>query len=62
MATYKQHKHTYRWLTNVFYTVYSNIALLLTVTTVVVLDSFKSWARKKDVGYRSFLEANTLLY
>ncbi|KAG0568196.1 hypothetical protein KC19_6G001700 [Ceratodon purpureus] len=59
MATYKQHKHTYRWLTNAFHTVYSNIALLLTVTTVVILDSFKSWAKKLDIGYRNFLGTDT---
>jgi hypothetical protein len=55
MASYKQHKQTYRWLTNAFHTIYTNIASLVTVATLIVLDSFKVWAKKLDAGYRSFL-------
>jgi hypothetical protein len=42
MATYKQHKSKYRWLTNAFQTVFSNIATLLTITSKVMLESFKT--------------------
>ena len=42
MATFKQHKGKYRWLTNAFQTVFSNIALLLTITSKVLLDSLKA--------------------
>jgi hypothetical protein len=59
MASYKQHKHTYRWLTNAAHTVYTNIASLLTVATLTVFDSFKKWAKKTDTGYQSFLQVNT---
>ena len=44
MATYKQHKAKYRWLTNAFCTVFTNIALLLTITSKLVLEFVKIWA------------------
>jgi hypothetical protein len=55
MATYKLHKKKYRWLTNAFQTVYTNIALMLTVSTVQILESFKSWAKCMNDGYRRLL-------
>jgi hypothetical protein len=41
MATFKQHKTKYRWLTNVHCTVFTSIATLLTITSKVILDTFK---------------------
>jgi len=35
MATFKQHKGKYKWLTNAFHTSYSCIAYLLTITTML---------------------------
>jgi hypothetical protein len=62
MATFKQHKGKYRWLTNAFRTVYTNIAALLTVATLAVLEAFKTWAQKTTDGYRNFLRINTSIF
>jgi hypothetical protein len=62
MATYKQHKSKYRWLTNAFQTVFSNIATLLTITSKVVLESFQTWAQTRVVGYKNFLRVDTNMY
>jgi hypothetical protein len=59
MATFKQHKGKYRWLTNAFQTVFSNIALLLTITSKVILDSLKTWAFLKNQSYKNFLQVDT---
>lgn len=59
MATYKQHKQKYRWLTNAFRTVYSNIATLITLATMAVLDHFRVWAKKTVTGYNRFLKIDT---
>ena len=59
MATFKQHKGKYRWLTNAFQTVFSNIALLFTITSKVILDSLKAWACLKNQSYKSFLRVDT---
>jgi hypothetical protein len=62
MATFKQHKAKYRWLTNAFCTVFTNIALLLTITSKLVLESVKIWARTKLNDYKNFLQVDTSLY
>jgi hypothetical protein len=62
MATFKQHKAKYRWLTNAYCTVFSNIAVLLTISSKLVLETFKEWAHAKERDYRKFLQVNTSLY
>jgi hypothetical protein len=62
MATYKQHKSKYRWLTNAYCTVFSNIAPLLTITSKTILELFKEWARSKVHTYKTFLNVETSLY
>ena len=62
MATYKQHKGKYRWLTNAFQTVFSNIALLLTISSKLMLESFKTWAHTRVDDYRRFLGVKTSIY
>lgn len=62
MATFKQHKAKYRWLTNAFQTVYSNIAKLLTIATMEVLEPFKIWAKRTIDGYANFLKVKTSIY
>lgn len=62
MTSYKQHKLKYRWLTNAFHSIYTNIASLLTVATMVVLESFRSWAKKTVDGYRKFLGVDTSIF
>lgn len=62
MALYKQHKQKYRWLTNAFQTVYTNIATLLTIATVAVLESFKTWAKRTVDGYYNLLRVKTSIF
>ena len=42
MATFKLHKSKYRWLTNAHCTVFLKTATLLTITSKLLLDTFKS--------------------
>ena len=62
MSTYKLHKNLYRWLTNAFHTMYSNIAHMLTITTMRVLESVKEWAQLKRISYARFLKVETSLF
>ena len=62
MAVFKQYKFKYRWLTNAHNTIYTNVASLLTSLTMVILESFKGWARKRAVSYRNFLGCNTSVF
>ena len=62
MASYKLHKNKYRWLTNAFQTVYTNIAQLLTITTMQVLVEVKKWAASTAQGYTRFLRCHTSLF
>jgi hypothetical protein len=62
MATFKQHKGKYRWLINAYCTVFSNIAVLLTISSKLLLDTFKQWAQSKEKGYKTFFQVNTSLY
>jgi hypothetical protein len=62
MASYKLHKTKYRWLTNAFQTVFSNLAILLTLTSTVILESIKLWARSIERRIKNFLHVDTSLY
>jgi hypothetical protein len=62
MATFKQHEGKYRWLTNAFQTVFSNIARLLTITSKVILEIVKTWALLKVQSYLHFLRADTSIF
>jgi hypothetical protein len=62
MATFKQHKAKYRWLTNAHNTVFSNIASLLTITSNVILETVKTWAHTRVINYKNFLQVDTSLY
>jgi hypothetical protein len=62
MATFKQHKRKYRWFTNAFHIVFTNIALLLTITSKVILDSLKTWASLKIQSYKIFLQVDTNIF
>ena len=62
MSTYKMHKNKYRWLTNAFQTVYTNIAHLITITMMEVLESVKEWALQKKIAYARFLNVETSLF
>ena len=62
MAIYKVHKKKYRWISNAFGTMYVNIATLLTMSTMALLDEVKEWANITVKGYRNFLGINTSMY
>lgn len=62
MATFKQHKMKYRWLTNAYETVYSGIAHLITIASMLVLEAVKSWSAEMSTCYRNFLQVDTSLY
>ena len=59
MATYKVHKKKYRWISNAFRIMYVNIATLLTVSTMALLDEVNEWATNTVKRYRNFLGINT---
>ena len=56
MSTYKLHKNKYYWLTNAFHTIYSNVAHLLTIANMKVLESVKEWVQLKQTLYSQFLK------
>jgi hypothetical protein len=62
MATYKLHKTKYRWLTNAYQTVFSNIAILLTLTSNLILESIKIWAKTTEKGLKNFMQVDTSFY
>lgn len=62
MATYKLHKQKYRWLTNAFQTVFSNLAHMLTLATMAVLDQVRDWAKNTMMGYSNFLSCSTSIF
>jgi hypothetical protein len=62
MAIYKVHKKKYRWISNAFRTIYVNIATLLTVSTMALLNEVKEWATNTVKGYRNFLGVDTSIY
>ena len=62
IASYKLHKTNYRWLTNAFQTVFSNLAILLTLTSIEILESIKLWAKVTERGIKNFLHIDTSLY
>lgn len=62
MAIYKFHKRKYRWITNAFGSIYVNLATLLTVTTMALLEEVKQWAKTTLTGYKNFLGVDTSIY
>ena len=62
MAIYKFHKQKYRWISNAFGSLYVNLASLVTVTTMSLLEEVRQWANTTLTGYSNFLKANTSLY
>ena len=62
MAIYKFHKRKYRWITNAFGSIYVNLATLITVTTMALLEDVKQWAKTTLTGYKNFLGVDTSIY
>jgi hypothetical protein len=62
MAIYIKYKAKYKWETNAHNIVFSNIAVLLTITSKVILESVKTWAQFKVINYKNFLQVITRVY
>lgn len=62
MATYKQYKAKYMWLTNAHNTFFSNIAVLLSITSKLILKLIKTWVQSKVINHKNFLQANTSMF
>ena len=62
MAIYKFHKQKYRWISNAFGSLYVNLASLVTVATMSLLEEVRQWARTTLNGYKNFLKVNTSIY
>ena len=62
MAIYKFHKRKYRWITNAFGSIFVNIATLITVATMALLEEVKEWAKITTTGYKNFLQVDTSMY
>jgi hypothetical protein len=62
MAIYKFHKKKYRWISNAFGSIYVNLATLVTIATMALLDEVKQWAKTTTTGYKNFLQVDTSIY
>ena len=62
MPIQKVHKKKYMWISNAFGTIYVNIATLLTISTMTLLNEVKEWATITVKGYRNFLGIDTSIY
>ena len=62
MAIYKFHKKKYRWISNAFGSIYVNIATLITLATMSLLEEVRQWAKVTIEGYKSFLQVDTSIY
>ena len=62
MAIYKFHKKKYRWISNAFGSIYVNIATLITIATMSLLEEVRQWAKTTTNGYKNFLQVDTSIY
>lgn len=59
MGTFKQHKNTYRWLTNAHNSVFSTIAQFITIALKGIIPVLKQWFYKRAQTYRSLMGTET---
>ena len=62
MAIYKFHKKKYRWISNAFGSIYANVATLITIATMSLLEEVRQWARVTTNGFKNFLQVDTSIY
>jgi hypothetical protein len=62
MGTFKQHKKTYRWLTNAHNSVFSTIAQFITTALMGIIPVLKIWFSKRIQTYGSLMGTNTKNY
>lgn len=59
MGTFKQHKNTYRWLTNAYNSVFSTMAQFITTALVGILPALKQWFARRMQSYSSLMRTMT---
>lgn len=59
MGTFKQHKLTYRWLTNAHKSIYSHIAQFITIALMGIIPVLKQWFAKRTQTYSSLMGIET---
>ena len=59
MGMFKQHKNTYRWLTNAHNSVFSTIAQFITVALKGIIPTLKQWFSKRTRTYSSLMGTET---
>ena len=59
MGIFKQHKNTYRWLTNAHLSVYSTIAQFITRALMGIVPVLKQWSAKRVQSYNALLGTTT---
>lgn len=59
MGTYKQHKNTYRWLTNAHDSIFSAIAQFITTTLKGIIPILKQWFSRRIQTYHSLMGIET---
>jgi hypothetical protein len=60
MGIFKQHKNTYRWLTNAHNSVFSTIAQFITTTLMGIVPILKQIFAKRAQSYRALLGTTTM--
>ena len=59
MGTFKQHKNTYRWLTNAHKSVFSTIAQCITTALMGIVPVLKQWFAKRAQSYSALMGTTT---
>lgn len=59
MGTFKQHKNTYRWLTNAHNSIFSTIAQFITVALKGIIPTLKQWFAKRSQTYSTLMGSKT---
>lgn len=62
MIIYKCYKKKYRWITSVFGSIFVNIATLIIIATMALLEEVKKWAKITTIGYKNFFQMDTFIY
>jgi hypothetical protein len=62
VAIYKFHKQKYRWISTAFSSIYINVAILLTISSMTLLEEVKEWTHTTIKGYKNFLRVETPIY
>lgn len=62
MGIFKQHKNTYRWLTNAHNSIFSNFAQVITIALKGIIPILKRWFSKRTQTYSALMRTETSNY